>query len=147
MDASQIQGLVKDWVLLAATLAFFAWAIYVAATTIRRKQQNAMQRHLLDKFSSAKDFADFVQSPAGQKYVMSFTDAVSSPRNSIANSVKTGIVLLFLGTGIITGSLGGGSDAAFHTVGNVFLCVGVGFIISAVVAYFLAKRIGPGEKE
>ena len=146
MDTFAVQSLVKDWVLLAASLTFFAWVVYVAATTIRRKQQNAMQRHLLDKFSSAKDFADFVQSPAGQKYVMSFTDAVSSPRNAIANSVKTGIVLIFLGTGIITGSLGGRSDAAFHTVGNVFLCVGTGFIISAVVAYFLAKKIGPGDK-
>lgn len=147
MDPFELHRLVENYVLLAAMLTFFAWAIYVAATTIRRKQQNAMQRHLLDKFSSAKDFAEFVQSPAGQKYVMSFTDAVSSPRNAIANSVKTGIVLLFLGTGIITGSLGGGSDAAFHTVGNVLLCVGVGFIVSAVVAYFLAKKIGPGEKE
>ncbi len=147
MDASQIQGLIKDWVVLAAALTFFAWVIYVAATTIRRRQQNAMQRHLLDKFSSAKDFADFVQSPAGQKYVMGFTDTVTSPRNSIANSVRTGIVLLFLGTGIITGSLGPGANGPFHTVGNVFLCVGVGFIISAVVAYFMAKKIGAGEKE
>ncbi len=144
MNQFAMQSLAKEWVLLAATLTFFAWAIYVAATTIRRKQQNAMQRHVLDKFSSAKDFADFVQSPAGQKYVLSFTDAVSSPRNSIINSVKTGIVLLCVGAGILTG--GGGLYVFSRMVGNVLLLVGLGSLIAALVVYFLAKKIGPEEK-
>lgn len=146
MDTFEVHRLVKDWVLLAAFLSFFAWVVYVAATTIRRRQQNAMQRHLLDKFSSAKDFAEFVQSPAGQKYVMSFTDAVSSPRNAIANSVKTGIVLIFLGGGILSGGGAGRLVSVFQTVGIVLVCVGTGFLVSALVAHFLAKKMGPEEK-
>ncbi|HWX56275.1 MAG TPA: hypothetical protein VN176_16920 [Verrucomicrobiae bacterium] len=148
MDPVLFQGLVKEWLTLAFMFTFFAWVMYVAATTIRRRQQNAMQRHLLDKFSSAKDFADFVQSPAGQKYVMSFSDAVSSPRNSIINSVKTGIVLIFLGSGVLGGAGVGPThiSSVFFILGNVLVCVGVGFLVSALVAHFMVKKMGSGEK-
>jgi hypothetical protein len=147
MDTLMTQSLVKDWVGIAAILATVAWVLYMATTIIRRRQQNAMQRHLLDKFSSAKDFADFVQSPAGQKYVTSFTDEVSSPRNSILSSVKTGIVVLFLGGGFMTGGGGSRLVSVFQTVGMILICLGAGFLVSALVAYFMAKKIGPGEKE
>jgi ABC-type multidrug transport system fused ATPase/permease subunit len=144
MDPFATSSVLQEWVVLAAIFTFIFWVLFVAATTIRRRQQNAMQRHVLDKFSSAKDFADFVQSPAGQKYVLSFTDAVSSPRNSIINSVKTGIVLLCVGAGILTG---GGSLYVFsRMVGNVLILVGLGSLIAALVVYFLAKKIGPEEK-
>jgi hypothetical protein len=48
--------------------------LYTIAAALRRKQQNEMQRHMLDKFATAKDFAEFVQSPTGQKYLMSFSE-------------------------------------------------------------------------
>jgi hypothetical protein len=144
MDPFATSSVLQEWVVLAAIFTFIFWVLFVAATTIRRRQQNAMQRHVLDKFSSAKDFADFVQSPAGQKYVLSFTDAVSSPRNSIISSVKTGIVLLCVGAGILTG--GGNLHLFSRMVGDVLLLVGLGCLIAALVAYFLAKKIGPEEK-
>jgi hypothetical protein len=49
----------------------WGYILYLITSTLRRKQRNAMQQHVLDKFASAKDFADFVQSPAGQKYTSS----------------------------------------------------------------------------
>ena|SRR5215472_15657732 len=132
-----------------AFFSFFVFVIYLLASALRRRQQNAMQRHLLEKFSSAKDFADFMQSPAGQKYVMGFTDAVTSPRNSILSSMRTGIVLIGLGAGMATGSFSGNivANDLLHTGANVSVCVGLAFVASAALSYFLARKVGSEEKE
>jgi hypothetical protein len=99
-------SMLKDWVTLTTSLVFMGWTIYLAASVIRRRQQTMMQRHLLERFASAQDFAQFIQSPAGQKYVTGFTDVVTSPRNSILSSVRTGCVLACGGV-MPCGALGG----------------------------------------
>jgi fucose permease len=142
----EYQGFLKDMLAFFATIAFLGWGTYLLAGFLRRKQQDAMQRHLLEKFSSAQDFAAFVQSPAGQKYVMSLSNAVTNPRNSILSSVQIGIVALFLGPALIT------AGGRYHfwvisTLGLISVCLGTGFLVSAVASYFLVKKIGLGEKE
>jgi hypothetical protein len=103
---------------------------------------------MLEKFSSAQDFAAFVQSPAGQKYVMSFSEAVANPRNTILNSVRTGFVLMFMGVGFIVGSNAPDSlNWLFFRIGWVSFLAGIGFLCSALASYFLAKKIGQPEKE
>jgi len=140
------EGFLKDMVAGFAMIGFFGWGLYLVASFLRRKQQDAMQKHLLEKFASAQDFAAFVQSPAGQKYVMNLSNAVTSPRNSILSSVQIGIVLLFLGPALIVSSDRYGFWI-LYTLGMVSACLGVGFLVSATASYFLAKKIGPGEKE
>src|SRR6476661_3297918 len=95
------QGQLKEWFVLAATFGLFGWAAYLGASIFRRKQKNDMQKALLEKFSSAHDFAEFMQSPAGQKYVLNFADEVTGPVNSIMNAVKIGVVLLFAGAALV----------------------------------------------
>ncbi|HMF89101.1 MAG TPA: hypothetical protein VKL40_00550 [Candidatus Angelobacter sp.] len=131
-----------------AFFSFFVIATYLLASALRRRQQNAMQRHLLEKFSSAKDFADFVQSPAGQRYVMGFTDAVTSPRNSILTSMQTGLVLIGLGAGMASGHLEGNiANDLLHSGANISICVGLAFLASSVLSYFLARKVGSEGKE
>jgi hypothetical protein len=140
-----LEGQLKEWFVLMAAFGLFGWVAYLGTSIARRKQKNDMQKALLEKFSSAHDFAEFMQSPAGQKYVMSFTDAVTSPRNSILNSIRAGFVLMFLGGGFLVAS--DGIPGAFLTIGWVTLALGIGFLISAGVAYFLTKRAGWKEQE
>jgi hypothetical protein len=135
-----MQSQLKEWFIFLATFALFGWVAYLGASIARRKQKNDMQKALLEKFSSAHDFAEFMQSPAGQKYVLSFADAVTSPRTSILNSIRAGFVLMFLGAGFLVAS--DGIPGAFFTIGWVTLALGIGFLISAGVAYFLTKRAG-----
>src|SRR6185437_8146007 len=129
------QSQIKDWVILLAMLSFVVWGFYLVTMAIRRKQQNAMQKALLEKFSSAHDFAEFMQSPAGQKYVMGFADVVTSPRNSILNSIRTGFVLMFAGMGCLAGANGGWVT---FRIGWVSFLGGIGFLVSSGVAYFLS---------
>ena len=143
----QRQGwMVQEWILMLGFIVMIAWVLYIVTVAIRRKQQSTMQKALLEKFSSAQDFAEFMQSPAGQKYVMSFTDAIASPRNSILKSVQIGIVLMFVGAGFFSAARGNTEEVAF-IFGNGFVCVGFGFLISAVVSYFISKKLDSKVKE
>jgi len=135
----------KDWVPMGAAIFMAIWMLYLVTTSIRRKRQTDMQKALLDKFSSAHDFAEFMQSPAGQKYVMTFTDTVTSPRQAIIKSVQIGIVMLFAGFGLQEGHRY--QLWALDILSMLLIFIGIGFLISATVSYFMAKKMDAGAKE
>jgi hypothetical protein len=130
------QGQLKEWFVMLVTFGLFGWAAYLGASIVRRKQKNEMQKALLEKFSSAHDFAEFMQSPAGQKYVISFADAVTNPRETILNSIRIGFVLMFAGVGCASGIAGW----IAWRIGMVLCLGGIGFLCSAGVAYFLTRK-------
>jgi hypothetical protein len=138
------QGQLKEWFVIVATFALFGWAAYLGTVIVRRKQKNDMQRALLDKFSSAHDFAEFMQSPAGQKYVMSFADAITSPVGSIVNAAKAGIVMLFSGAALLASGQRH-NLWLLDTMGMLLTCAGVGFLLSAAISYFIVKKTKPAE--
>lgn len=149
MDPRTVNQL-QEWFVMLSAWGLFAWGVYLVTSIVRRKQKNDMQKHMLEKFSSAKDFADFVQSPAGQKYVMSFSESVTDARSTIVNAIRTGIILVFCGAGLMaTPRIGIGDSVRswFEIAGNFLIVVGAGYVIAAVVSYFVAKRMKPEEKE
>ncbi|HEX3094252.1 MAG TPA: hypothetical protein VHW72_16580 [Candidatus Angelobacter sp.] len=138
------QGQLKEWFVMLVAWGLVGWVAYLCASMVRRKQKNDMQKALLEKFSSAHDFAEFMQSPAGQKYVLSFADAVTSPLNSVVNAVKIGVVMFFSGPGLVAAAQR--YDLWFlYAMGLVLTLGGVGFLVSAVISYFLLKKIRSAE--
>lgn len=135
-----VQGQVKEWFVMIVTFGLFGWAAYLGMVIVKRKQKNDMQKALLDKFSSAHDFAEFMQSPAGQKYVLNFADEVTGPFNSIMNAVKIGIVSLFAGAALVASGQRHGIWL-LDTMGMLATCVGAGFLISAAISYLLYRRM------
>jgi hypothetical protein len=134
------QGQLKEWFVMLATFGLFGWVAYLGVSIVRRKQKDDMQKALLEKFSSAHDFAEFMQSPAGQRYVLNFTDAVTSPLSSIVNAVKIGVVMFFSGPALVA-SAQRYNLWFLYTIGLFLTLGGVGFLVSAVVSYFLLKKI------
>jgi hypothetical protein len=131
-----------------AEVAFFVgfcWMVYLIAITIRRRQQDAVQKYVLDKFSSAQDFAQFVQSPAGQRYLAGLSVVVTNPRNTIITSIQTGCVVMFGGMGFLVGN--GGMGTASFRIGWVLFLAGAGFLVSAALSYFMAKKVGWKEQD
>lgn len=132
----------NDVLAFVALVGSGAWLGYLAFSVLRRKQQNAMQKHLLDKFSSTHDFTEFVQSPAGQKYVAGISDAVTAPGASILSSVRIGIIVIFVGAGFfvmrVTDS---GARLVFQGVGTVMVMLGLGFLASSIISYLIAKKL------
>ena len=141
-----MQSQFKEWFVMLVAWGLVAWVAYLAASMIRRKQKNDMQKALLEKFSSAHDFAEFMQSPAGQKYVLNFTDEVTGPLNSIMNAVRIGIVLLFAGAALVASGQRHGMWFV-DTMGMLSTCVGVGFLISAAISYLLYRRMKSAESQ
>ena len=138
------QGQLKEWFVLLAVFGTFGWLAYLVAAMVRRKQKSDMQKALLEKFSSAHDFAEFMQSPAGQKYVLSFADAVTSPLSSVVNAVKIGVVMFFSGPALVAAAQR--YDLWFlYAMGLLLTLAGVGFLVSAVISYFLLKKIRSAE--
>lgn len=138
--------MLQDTFVLVAFFVAVGWVIYLGMGFLRRKQQHAMQKHTLDKFSSAQDFSQFVQSPAGQKYMMSFTDEVTSPRSSILDSVKIGLVSLFAGAALKAAGLQ--YHISFVDIfGWLLAGIGAGYLCSAVISFFLANKINAGVRE
>ncbi|HEY6273239.1 MAG TPA: hypothetical protein VIX19_14765 [Terriglobales bacterium] len=139
------QSQLKEWFVIICTFGLFGFAAYISGDALRRGMKGRMQQHMLEKFSTAQDFANFVQSPAGQKYMTSFTDSTTSPMGSILNSVKIGFVLLFAGAGFLVGNAG--MESVSFRIGWVSLLAGAGFLCAALISYFLARKIGWREKE
>src|SRR5262245_26674400 len=52
---SMINWQLQEWAILAAWFGIVGWCVYMIAAIFRRKQQNDMQKHMLDRFSSAPD--------------------------------------------------------------------------------------------
>lgn len=139
-----VQSQFKEWFVMLVGWGLMGWVAYLVASVIRRKQKNDMQKALLEKFSSAHDFAEFMQSPAGQKYVLNFTEVVTSPLSSVLNSVKVGIVMFFSGPALVAASQR--HDLWFlDAMGMLLTLGGVGFLVSAVVSYFLLRKIRSAE--
>jgi len=131
-----------DVFVVALFFSFAAMLVYLIFGLIRRRQQMSMQKHLLDKFSSAHDFSEFVQSPAGQKYVAGFSDRVADSHASILASVRIGIVVLFLGLAFfLVRTFDRDAYYLLHGLGTVLSMLGAGFVASSIVSYQIAKRI------
>jgi len=141
-----VQSQIKEWVILLAAFGFLGYGLHIVGATVRRRQRNGMQQHVLDRFASARDFGEFLQSPAGQKYMLSLTDAAMSPHDSILSSVRSGVVLLFLGLGFGFGNFGHAGHI-YLRVGLILGFLGIGYLVSACISYWLAQKLHREAKE
>lgn len=121
-------------------LAFFATILVIAWLVVlyRRSQAQAraqFQKQVLDKFTSGREFAEFLESPASKR----FLDELGSrgPKEQILSSMRTGIVLAALGFGLLALSL---AKRGFLIPGVLALALGAGFLIATAVSYRLSKQ-------
>jgi hypothetical protein len=148
-----IQGLTIGTVLLAIG----SGVIWLIKTLIdyRRwsrlsKIQTDVHNKLLDRFTSNEDLLAYIQTPAGKRFLESAPIAVESPRSigaplgRILWSAQAGAVLTVLGIGIEVVSSNALEEIAppLAAFGAVVIALGVGFLVSAVLAYVLTRRFG-----
>jgi hypothetical protein len=131
------------------------WLIRLVVTHRRWNRLSKVQfdthSKVLDRLTSNEELLAYVQTPAGRRFLESapipMEDAsrtMGAPFSRILWSIQAGIVLLILGIGLIQVSRQF-SDEPGHlfTVGGILtLSLGGGFIVSAIAAYGLSRKLG-----
>ena len=113
------------------------------------KRQNEVHGRLLDRFATSEELLAYIKTPAGSKYLESAPIAVgiepvkTSPYARLLLSIQIGVVVVAASIGLmITGArFGGGSGQGLFGMGTIAFCIGGGFIASAFVSLFLARRL------
>ena len=115
------------------------------------KIQTETHTKLLDRLTSQEDLLNYMQTPAGRRFLESAPialDAASrplgAPLSRVLWSVQAGMVLALGGLGLLVVSARAIPEVGegLWAIGIVALMVGGGFVLSAVVAYVLSRRMG-----
>ena len=143
---------------LCGFIAFFTLVGWLARLIVdhRRwlratKTQSETQSKLLDRMTSNEDLLAYIQTPAARNFLesapMSFDPrprAIGAPVGRILWSVQAGVVLAALGLGLwfVKNSVLSELIAPLRLVAVLAISLGVGFALSAAVAYLLSHRLG-----
>jgi hypothetical protein len=112
--------------------------------------QTEVHNKLLDRFTSNEDLLAYIQTPAGRRFLESAPIPTESPRSigaplgRILWSIQAGAVLTVAGLGLQVVSARSIDEVAqpLSAVGIVVLAIGLGFGVSALLAYVLSRRLG-----
>jgi len=112
------------------------------------KIQTDVHTKILDRISSNEELLAYIQTPAGRKFLESTPisldtpRAISAPLGRILWSAQAGAVLTVLGLGITLVSRNTLEEVAppLAAMGAVVIALGVGFLVSAFLAYTLTRR-------
>jgi hypothetical protein len=127
-----------------------------------RKWQRVSKTHvdthtkLMDRLTSNEDLITYMQSPAGRRFLEAAPIPIdggprmlAAPFGRILWSVQAGLVVAFLGGGLIYASTRLAANPTFadgelplFVIGTAMVAIGAGFFVSAVAAYGLSRRLG-----
>ena len=119
------------------------------------KIQTEVHNKVLDRMQSNEDLLAYIQTPAGKRFLESAPIPMESPRSIAAPfgrilwSAQAGAVLTVLGLGITLVSQTTIDEVAppLAAMGAIVGALGIGFLVSAVLAYSLTRRFNlmPGQ--
>jgi hypothetical protein len=151
--------------MMTGTMVLMAFAAFLTAVTwvirsvidYRRwlrlsKIQVEVHGKLMDRLSSNEDLLAYMQSTAGRRFLESApipvdtgARAMSAPVARILWSAQAGVIIALGGFGLQWVSRRVDVEElsqGLYVMGTVGSALGVGFILSAVVAYLLSRRLG-----
>jgi hypothetical protein len=149
-----LQSVAVFVVFLTVTLSL-AWLVRTLLDWRRwtrlARVQAEVHTKLLDRFTSNEDLLAYMQTPAGSRFLESgplLTEAaprgVSAPVARILWSVQLGIVLAVTGIGLmfVSGRVLPEIGEVLSLLSVLAIALGLGFVLSAVVAWIISRRMG-----
>lgn len=114
------------------------------------KIQLEVHSKLMDRFTNNEDLLAYIQTPSGKRFLeqapiqLDSPRAINAPLGRILWSAQAGAVATVLGMGVISVSRYTLEEVAspLSGFGVVIMSLGIGFIVSAVLAYILTRRFG-----
>ncbi len=129
-----------------------AWIVTAVVKAFKEKSilrtRAELYNRLLDKFGSAAEFVDYLESETGRQFVDEITVQGAAPTGKILGSIQKGVVMMLVGFGLLVlgnlfdKNLGGDLFIALIVGGTIALMLGIGFLISTAVTYRLSKSWG-----
>jgi hypothetical protein len=115
------------------------------------KLQTEVHNKLMDRLTSNEELLAYMQTTAGKRFLESAPlavdaepRAVSAPVGRMLWSVQVGLILAAAGIGfqIVSNSVEKVVGPPLFAIGVLAIAVGTGFLLSAVVSFFLSRRLG-----
>ena len=104
---------------------------------------------MFEKFGTSQELLAYLQSDAGRRFMESATIECSRPRGRILGSIQTGLTLFFTGLGLffLHSRLSQSWSEDTLVFGVLAFFIGIGFLVSAAVSYWLSKSWGIFDNE
>jgi len=134
-------------VLLVVFLGTLALTGVLVYTYHRRKRdliqaRMQLQTRILDRFDSAQDFAGFLESEGGRRFLAGLSDERGwRPARRIVNGVSVGLVLVALSAAFFIMALVE-SERHIAFPGVITLALGLGFLAASWASHRLSKAWG-----
>jgi hypothetical protein len=142
-------------IVFSTVVALLVWVIrsvinyrsWLRATKI----QTDAHTKIFDRLTSNEELMAYVQSPAGQRFLTSTSltvdvvpRSVGAPLGRILWSMQAGVVVAFAGAGLWVAKARVIDEVAqlLHVISVLAMTVGLGFIVSAFLAYVMSYRLG-----
>ena len=126
-----------------------AWVLIKIIAAFRHRAnlraQTDFHNRMMEKFSSADDFTVYLQSEAGRNFFENLGSEPTTPMTRIIISIQRGVILTMVGLGFfLTRFVIGTADSysIMIIVSTILMTVGIGFLISSGISYWLAKTWG-----
>lgn len=134
------------WILpIVGVLSSSAMVILVVYFIARTRQRRAeiqaeVQTRLIDRFGSAPELIEFLQSPAGRQFVSGVQSAPAiMARERIASGFSRSIIILSVGVAFL--ALTFFYSRGFAVPAALFFCLGAGSLLATFVSYRLSARL------
>ena len=135
--------------LVGITFFLTVGAVWRAHINSRRLRENArlwteLQSKMIDRFGSAAEVVQYLESSAGKKMLEGQTSSPTSPHGRVLDSIHLGLLICVGGIGLVMAAPVATHDAreVMRTVGMVAGMLGFGYLVSAGVSWLLLKRWG-----
>lgn len=115
------------------------------------RTQSEVHNKILDRFGTSAELLEYIRTPAGTKFLESAPiplHAERAPQNAplgrVILSIQAGVIVAAAGLGMLLVSLRYSDDSGegLFALGAIALCIGAGFIGSALVTLVLSRRLG-----
>jgi hypothetical protein len=132
-------------VLILGQFAFIGWIIWVAVKfNLEGKRRRSEERfRLLERFSTGQELLDFINSPAGERLFLAFSNPRPDSQKGALQALGAGLVVSLAGVGcMVLSVLRVWNDReTFLVPGVLGIAIGIGILISAWVSLRLSRKL------
>ena len=121
-----------------ALLALIGWLLFRRGQ-MRTQARMEFHRQLLEKFSSGREFSEFMESKGSKQLLEGLWSEKVNAKDRILQTMRGGVVLTVLGMGALALSW---REQGLFVPGAFIAVLGAGLLLSTAISYRLSKNLG-----